>query len=140
MGSKMASNDTIEAKDAANKEFDRKSKGDRENAESGETSAFFKSEKDVIELDTILVALRDSNKVWVRMRLAIVATDDADLGIDEVKFRMASDITAFVKTLTLKQISGPSGFVHLKEDLLDRARLSTDGQVEDLLIMSLVAE
>ncbi len=140
VGSQMASKDMANTKDVATAELAKKSKADKEHAEDGETSAFSKTEKSVIELDTILVALRDKNKAWVRMQLAVIAKEEADLDIPEVKSRMVSDITALVKTLTLAQISGPSGFIHLKEDLLDRARLSTDGQVEDLLIMSIVAE
>lgn len=140
VGSQMSSDNGHSEKDAANEQFAKKSKEDKEHAEGEETNAFSKSEKKVIELDTILVALHDSDKVWVRMELAVIATEEADIDIPEVKVRMASDITALVKTLTLAQISGPSGFVHLKEDLLDRARLTTDGQVEDLLIMSIVAE
>ncbi len=140
IGSQMASNDASNAKDDTSTEISIKSKADKEHAEDGETNAFFKTEKSVIELDTILVGLHESDKAWIRLRLAVIATEEADLDIPEVKSRMVSDITALVKTLTLAQISGPSGFIHLKEDLLDRARLSTDGQVEDLLIMSIVAE
>ena len=140
VGSQMASNNTTNAKDDANAEFVEKGKADKDHAEGDETNAFFKSEKNVVELDTILVALHESDKVWLRMQLAVIATEEADLDIPEVKSRMVSDITALVKTLNLAQISGPSGFIHLKEDLLDRARLTTDGQVEDLLILSIVAE
>ena len=136
----LGSDEVVDAKEKANAHLEKKGDEDKEQAEGKESKSFFKSEKEVIELDTILVALSGRDKVWLRMQLAVVATDEADLDIAEVKSRMVSDITALVQTLTLAQISGPSGFIHLKEDLLDRARLTTDGGVEDLLIMSIVAE
>ena len=140
VSSQLTSSDMTTAKDDANSEFAKNSKADKKTAEGEEANAFFKTQKNVVELDTILVALHDSDKVWIRLQLAVIGTEEADLDIPEVKSRIASDITALVKTLTLAQISGPSGFIHFKEDLLDRARLTTDGQVEDLLIMSIVAE
>ncbi len=94
----------------------------------------------VIVLDPLIVDLQNSQRSWIRLELAIVAYAEAELDDEENKLRLANDIAAFVRTLSIQQISGPSGNLHLREDLLDRARLSTDGFVEEVLITSMVVE
>ncbi len=140
VGVQMNAGEATSAEDAAREELAKKGKEEEANGKGEETDALSDSDKNVVELDTILVALRDNENVWVRLQLAVISDGQTDLDSAEIKTRMHGDITAFVKTLKLAQISGPSGFIHLKEDLLDRARLTTNGQVEDLMIMSIIAE
>ncbi len=139
VGALMNGDGTPSAKDAAAQELAKKGEKEKSHGEGEQNDAFSNSERNVVELETILVALHDSDNIWVRMQLVVVSTSEADLDSAEIKARIHADITAFVKTLTLAQISGPSGFIHLKEDLLDRARLATNGQVEDLMIISILA-
>ncbi len=96
--------------------------------------------KTIVALGPIIVGLSGSQNTWLRIEMAVVADGDADLKDPVVKGRIASDIAAFLRNITLSQISGPSGFLHLKDDLLDRARLSTDGKVDDVMISTLVVE
>ncbi|MCP4073323.1 MAG: flagellar basal body-associated FliL family protein [Hyphomicrobiales bacterium] len=140
VGVQMNAGEATSAEDAAREELAKRGKEEEVNGKGEETDALPDSDKNVVELDTILVALRDNDNIWVRLQLAVISDSQTDLDSAEIKTRMHSDITAFVKTLKLAQISGPSGFIHLKEDLLDRARLTTNGQVEDLMIMSIIAE
>ena len=94
----------------------------------------------IVNLDPILVALRNSNNAFLRLDLVVVMNEGKYLKDKESKLRLQSELSAFSKTMTLKQISGPSGYLHFREDLLDRARLATKGDIKDLLIMSMVAE
>ncbi len=112
----------------------------------GETSEHGEGEKSdhvstsLIVLDPLIVDLQDSQRSWLRLELAIVAEAGAELDDEENKLRLVHDIVSFARTLTIQQISGPSGSLHLREDLLDRARLSTGGFVESVLITSMVVE
>ena len=54
--------------------------------------------------------------------------------------QIAEDIIAFLRTVTLVQIQGASGFQHLREDLNDRVRVRSGGKVRDLVIQSMIIE
>ena len=94
----------------------------------------------IMKLDPVLVSLADGSDTYLRMELALIFDKDAGNQNEETRLRIGSEITSFASTLTLKQISGPSGYLHLREDLLDRARLATSGEVKELLILSMVSE
>ncbi|MEM7289378.1 MAG: flagellar basal body-associated FliL family protein [Pseudomonadota bacterium] len=94
----------------------------------------------IIALDPILTVLQDSDNVFMRLELAIVLNERADEFDTESKLRLHSDLSALSRTLTLRQISGPSGYLHLRDDLIDRARLISDGIIKDVLVLSMVAE
>jgi len=96
--------------------------------------------KAVIALEPIVVGLSRSNNTWIRVEMAVIADRSANLEEPQVKGRIANDIMAFLRNITLRQISGPSGYLHLKEDLLDRAKLSTQGKVDEVIITTLVVE
>jgi flagellar FliL protein len=42
--------------------------------------------------------------------------------------------------VTLRQLEGASGYQHLREDLNDRVRMRSSGNVRDLIIQTLVIE
>jgi flagellar FliL protein len=54
--------------------------------------------------------------------------------------QIGEDILAFLRTLSLAQIQGASGFQHLREDLGDRVRTRSRGKVRDLIIQALIVE
>lgn len=94
----------------------------------------------VVVLDPILVALKNSQNAYLRLEIAVVADTGANLDSEENKIRLGSEIGAFVQTLSLAQMSGPSGYLHFREDITDRIRLFSEGAVKEVLIMSMVAE
>ena len=53
---------------------------------------------------------------------------------------VTEDIVAFLRTVPLEQLEGPSGFQHLREDLNDRARVRSEGRVNELIVQGLVIE
>jgi len=94
----------------------------------------------VVKLAPIIVKLVGGLNTWLRIELVVIANQDSDLESAGKKELIANDITAFLRTLSLNQISSPSGYLHLKEDLLDRANLSTAGNALDVLIVTMVTE
>jgi flagellar FliL protein len=53
---------------------------------------------------------------------------------------IAEDVVAYLRTVPITQLEGPSGLLHLREDLNDRARIRSGGKVKELVIQSLVLE
>ena len=99
-----------------------------------------KQPENFIKLEPILTKLSKSNGKWIRLELGILADAEAKLGDPEKKLVLVDHMSAFLRTLTLSQISGPSGYMHLREDLIDRAKLATDGLAKEVLVLSLVTE
>ena len=96
--------------------------------------------ENVSVLDPIIVILRNSDNTFLRLELAVVLADDAPSLSTEDKLNLKSELSAYSRTLSLRQISGPSGYLHFRDDLLDRVRLIVESAVEDVLVLSMVAE
>ena len=94
----------------------------------------------IMRMEPILVALRKSNNAFMRLELALVFGGDPSEFDEEHVLRLHSDLAAFARTVSLRTISGPSGYIHFREDIVDRARLASDGKINDVLILSMVAE
>ncbi|UUP16814.1 flagellar basal body-associated FliL family protein [Nitratireductor thuwali] len=91
----------------------------------------------VHSLDPITTNLADPTEIWVRMELALVFSGQVDPALAEA---IHQDLFAFMRTVKLRQIESASGFQHLKEDLLERARIRSDGQVENVLFRTFLFE
>ena len=77
---------------------------------------------------------------WVRME-AILVYDGADGKLPStLPAEITEDILALMRTLTLSHVAGPSGFLHLKGDIVERANQRSEGRVSDVLISTLVFE
>ena len=59
-----------------------------------------------------------------------------DVALAEIR----SDIVAYLRTLSMRQLEGPSGLQHLREDLNERVALRTKGQVRELIVEMLVVQ
>ena len=134
--SKMDASDKAQAP-----EIKVKNKEKKETAEAkGDGDEPGMAKPETIILDPIIVALQKSDNAFMRIELALVPAEGAEISSKEELLRIGSDIAAFTQSLTLQQISGPTGNLHFREDILDRVRLVTNGKVKDLLILSMVAE
>lgn len=75
------------------------------------------------------------------MRLeASLVFDGNDKDANGLAASIAEDFIAFLRTVSLSQVQGASGFQHLREDLNDRARIRSGGKVHDLVIHTLIFE
>jgi flagellar FliL protein len=86
-------------------------------------------------ITTNLAAPRDT---WLRLELAIQLekpSEDPTLA-DTIQ----QDLLAYMRTVKLHQIEGASGFQHLKADLTERASIRSDGNVNAVLIRTLLFE
>lgn len=90
-------------------------------------------------LAPIVTNLAGSPPVWIRLEASLVFHESAD-DADALAARISEDIVAFLRTISVKQIEGATGFQHLSEDLNERVRVRSSGRVQELVIQGLIIE
>ena len=93
----------------------------------------------VVPLPAIVTNLAGAEGGWIRLEAVVVVEGRKPIGTD-LASRLAQDVTALLRTLSIRQITGSSGFQHLREELLDRMRARSPEKVRDVMIQSLVIE
>lgn len=92
---------------------------------------------EIVELPAIITNLAAPKETWIRLELAIrfVGTPEPQL-VEQIH----QDLLAFSRTMRLDQIEGPSGFLHFKSDLAERASIRSGGAAKSVLIKVLLFE
>lgn len=94
----------------------------------------------LVPMNPITTNIGSTGRTWIRLEAAaLVQSDVADQGPLLVA-KITEDIVSFLRTVSLEQLEGASGFQHLIEDLNDRARLRSEGKITELLIQALLIE
>lgn len=90
-------------------------------------------------LPPIMTVIANPHTTWVRLEIALMVTAD-DHSVEEQISQIGDDMLSYLRTIEISQIEGPSGLRFLKDDLLDRANIRTNGRVRDVVIRTLVLE
>jgi len=98
-----------------------------------------KDNKHVIALAPIVTDMSPLEGGRIRLEIALVRDDVNPLEPDLVA-DIANDFVALLRQTTTSQIKGASGFMYLREDLLERARIRSQNRISNILISSLVIE
>lgn len=122
------------------KKADLEAEGGGGHGEEGEDGEPKHTGPTVAMLNPIVSSLSDPNGLWLRIELAVIFGAGKHYEGDIDKISLQNDIVAYLRTIDSSMISGPSGFIHFHEDLVDRVRMTTGGRAEDVKILSLVAE
>lgn len=93
----------------------------------------------LIELAPIVANLADPKDAWIRIEASILVDNDLQ-GADAVAAQLAEDIVAYLRTTTLAQFEGASGFQNLREDVMDRAMIRDRDHIKDVVIHGVVIE
>ena len=91
----------------------------------------------VTALPPILTNLAHPEGTWVRAEMSLLS--DAPLPAGDAE-RVAQALLAFLRTVRLDQVEGPSGFLTLREELDGRAVLRTEGRARRVLMRTLLFE
>jgi flagellar FliL protein len=91
----------------------------------------------VVALPAITTNLAGPGDTWVRMEASLVFDGGSD---EEIAASVHQDILAYLRTVKLNQVEGPSGLQHLKTDLEERAKIRSEGKVKSILIGTLLFE
>ncbi|MGR7994649.1 MULTISPECIES: flagellar basal body-associated FliL family protein [unclassified Xanthobacter] len=92
------------------------------------------------ELKPVVVNLAAPSSAFVRLEAALVFKNGALANPDVTAAEIREDMMAYVRTLSLSQLEGPSALQHLREDLNDRAGVRSEGKVAELVLVSLVVQ
>jgi flagellar FliL protein len=87
----------------------------------------------------VVTNLASSDDAWVRLESALVMAS-ADGANDVLAGEIRQDILAYLRTVSLAQIQGPSGLLHLREDLNERVQIRSKGAVKELVIQALIVQ
>jgi flagellar basal body-associated protein FliL len=90
-------------------------------------------------LPAITTNLAGPGESWIRLELAVVVKGNDPLDETE-KSVLADAFLASLRNTTLQAITGPSGMLHLREDLTDTALLAAGERISDIRIVSMVVE
>jgi flagellar FliL protein len=115
-------------------------KADSEAAAKYPVASRYTGDTSLLILPPVITNIAAPEDVWIRLESSIVleegAVDDADL----LAGKISEDILAYLRTVTLPQISGASGFQHLRDDLQERLAIRSEGRVNELVIQTLVIQ
>ena len=93
----------------------------------------------LVALAPIVANLSDPASAWMRVEASILV-DDAEPGSEVLAAQLAEDILAYLRTTTLAQFQGASGFQNLREDFKDRAAIRDASRIKDVIIHGVVVE
>ncbi len=90
-------------------------------------------------LAPIVTNLAASPPVWIRLEASLAFHEPPD-DVDALAARISEDIIGYLRTVSVPQLEGATGFQNLSEDLNDRVRVRSNGRVRELIIQGLIVE
>ncbi|MBZ8131778.1 flagellar basal body-associated FliL family protein [Afifella sp. IM 167] len=91
-------------------------------------------------IEPVITNLSDPSDVWIRLETAIVFANGKLPEPQVTAAEIRQDIVAYARTVPLKQLEGPSALQHLRDDLNERVQIRTNGEVSELVIVSMVVQ
>lgn len=92
------------------------------------------------DLPVIVTNLGEPNESWIRVEAAVLYDPKVAAGIKVLAREIANDILAYLRSTRMEALEGAEGLRFLKEDITERARLRSKGQIKDVFIHSLVVQ
>lgn len=93
----------------------------------------------LVPLVPVVANLAEPKDAWIRVEASILV-DGEIVGIEVLAARLAEDFVAYLRTTTLSQFEGASGFQNLRDDLVDRAAIRDQQIIKDVIIHGVVIE
>ncbi len=91
-------------------------------------------------LKPVVVNLAAPSSTFVRLEGTLVYKNGALPNPAVTASEVREDIMAYMRTLTLSQLEGPSALQHLREDLNERASVRSQGKVKELILETMVVQ
>lgn len=93
----------------------------------------------ILNLPPIVTNLETPRSTWVRLEATLTFAAPTEKA-EDLGAQVAGDILAYMRTMTLAQLEGPTGLQNLREDLRERAATRSKGKVSDVVIRALVTQ
>jgi len=94
----------------------------------------------VYDLPPVVTNLGSPQDVWIRLEGSMVFDPKTLPHPEALAAEIGTDILAYLRTVSLKQIEGPIGLEAIREDLNDRAAIRSRGAVREFVIRTLVVQ
>ena len=94
----------------------------------------------IVATGLVVTNLADPSDVWIRLETAFVFPTGEMKNPEVTAAEIREDLVAYARTVKLVQLEGPSALQHLREDLNERVAVRTNGQVNELIIESLIVQ
>lgn len=100
----------------------------------------FEGDLGVQDLKPVVVNLAAPSSTFVRIEGALIYKNGALPNPAATAAEVREDIMAYMRTISLSQLEGPSALQHLREDLNERAMVRGHGKVKELVLETLVVQ
>jgi flagellar FliL protein len=114
-----------------------KKEGGHDKAAEPEDPAAADLKRGVYNMPAIMTNLAAPSDTWMRVELAAVFEGEVVPALADL---VHQDILAYLRTVKLHQVEGASGFLHLKDDIQERARIRSEGKIKAVLVRTIVFE
>lgn len=104
------------------------------------SSGNYAGDIEVRRVPAVVTNLAHTSEDWVRLEVALVIPRNMEKNPDLLVAEIRQDMVGFLRTISLAQIQGPSGLVHLREDLNERARIRSGGLVKELIVETFIVQ
>lgn len=94
----------------------------------------------VKKLTPVVTNLTGSENDWIRLEASIVYKPDSETNPEILATEVKQDILAYLRTVSLAQIQGPSGLLHVREDLNERVKLRSKGLIQEIILETLIVQ
>ncbi len=94
----------------------------------------------IVPFPPILTNLAEPKETWVRLEGSLLMKKETEDPAELLIERADENLVTYLRTVKLKDIEGPTGFLHFRADLNDLVSQLSGGQVKEVIIHSVVLE
>ncbi len=94
----------------------------------------------VRELSPIVTNLAEPANNWIRLQSAIVFDPQELPDPEKTIAELTSDITGYLRTISLGSLEGADGLRRLQEELSDRAAIRSNGKIHEFILETMVVQ
>ncbi len=91
-------------------------------------------------IEAVVTNLFSPADTWIRLETAMVFKNGSLDNPEITAAELRQDMLAYLRTVTMARLDGPSALQHLRDDLNERASLRTGGRVSELIIQTLIIQ
>jgi flagellar FliL protein len=100
----------------------------------------YTSDMSIRTIEPVIANLASPSDTWVRLESAMVFKTGGLPNPEVTAAEIRQDQLAYLRTIDIGQLQGPSALQHLREDLNERASLRTGGKVTEVVIETLIVQ
>ncbi len=94
----------------------------------------------VRELTPIVTNLAEPANNWIRLQSAIVFNSEEMPHPEKMIAELTSDITGYLRTVSLSHLEGVDGLRRLQDELSERATIRSSGKIHEFIIETMVVQ